>query len=139
MTIDFTTELGKRALNQLENDVVIWLTTVTPGGMPQPNPVWFIWDGESVIIWVQPGSARLRNFETNRQVSLHFAGDPYAHHVTVLTGEAEIDESLGALNENPTHLAKYEEAWKQLGTTPDEAAHAYSVPLRIRPTKLRGF
>lgn len=139
MTLDFTTQHGKMALEQLENEVVIWLTTVTPKGMPQPNPVWFIWDGESVIIWVQPGSARLKNFESNRYVSLHFAGDPYASHMTVLTGEAEIDERLGALDENTVHLAKYEERWKQLGMTPAEAAKAYSVPLRIHPTRLRGF
>lgn len=139
MTLDFTTEHGQMALNQLENDVVIWFTTVTPNGMPQPNPVWFIWDGEAVIIWVQPASARLKNFETNRQVSLHFAGDPLATHMTVLTGEAEIDESIGALNENPIHVAKYEARWKQLGMTPAEAAKEYSVPIRVRPTRLRGF
>lgn len=139
MTIDFTTDHGKMALAQLENEVVIWLTTVTPKGVPQPNPVWFIWDGDSIIIWVQPGSARLENFESNAQVSLHFAGDPHASHVTVLIGEAAIDESLGSLSDHPTHLAKYKERWKQLGMTPDEAARSYSVPLRISPTRLRGF
>lgn len=139
MTVDFTTQHGRMALEQLENEVVIWLTTVTPKGMPQPNPVWFIWDGNAVIIWVQPGSARLKNFETNRQVSLHFAGDPYASHMTVLTGEAEIDVSLGPLHEHPIHLAKYEERWQQLGMTPANASREYSVPLRIRPTRLRGF
>lgn len=139
MTLDFSTDHGKMAKEQLEKEIVIWFTTVTPKGMPQPNPVWFIWEDDCVIIWVQANSARLRNLPQNPQVSLHFATDPHASHMTVLTGEAEIDESLGRLDQNETHLAKYTDLWRALGMTPEAAANEYSVPLRIRPSKLRGF
>lgn len=141
MTLDFTSDHGTMALKHLENDIVIWLTTVTPGGMPQPNPVWFVWDkdSKSVIVWVQPGSARIRNFESNRQVSLHFATDELASHMTVLTGLAEIDEELGSLADHPPHLEKYAERWQNMDMPIEVAARDYSVPIRIRPTKLRGF
>ena len=44
-SIDFTTEFGRRALNRLENEQVIWITTTSKSGAPQPSPVWFVWDG----------------------------------------------------------------------------------------------
>ena len=28
----------------LVNDLVVWLTTVTPSGRPAPRPVWFMWE-----------------------------------------------------------------------------------------------
>ena len=45
--IDEGTEFGARVARHLREDVVVWLTTVTPSGAPLPAPVWFIWDGPS--------------------------------------------------------------------------------------------
>jgi PPOX class probable F420-dependent enzyme len=50
-------------------DEVIWLTTVTPAGAPQPNPIWFYWDGEQVVITSQTNAYRLRNLAHNPKVS----------------------------------------------------------------------
>lgn len=139
MTLDFTTDHGKRALSQLQNEIAIWLTTVTPKGMPQPNPVWFIWEDNYVITWVQPTSARMRNLAHNNQVSLNLVGDPAASHMTELTGTAEIDESIGSALDNEQYMKKYAHRWDGTGMTPESAAEQFSLPLRIRPTKLRGF
>jgi hypothetical protein len=38
-----------RVAQRLREDAVIWLTTVAANGTPQPNPVWFLWDGHSVL------------------------------------------------------------------------------------------
>lgn len=139
MTLDFTTDHGKMALEQLENEIVIWLTTVTPKGMPQPNPIWFVWEDDCVITWVQPHSARIRNLEHNNQVSLNMVGDPAASHMTVLTGTAEIDEDIGSALDNEQYMRKYAHRWASMNMTPESAAEEFSLPLRIRPTKLRGF
>ena len=32
---------------------LIWLTTVTPEGEPQPSLVWFWWDGDTFLIYSQ--------------------------------------------------------------------------------------
>jgi Pyridoxamine 5'-phosphate oxidase len=34
------------ALERLRTDLILWLTTVRPGGQPQSTPVWFHFDGE---------------------------------------------------------------------------------------------
>ena len=44
--LDETTEFGTRAARRLREEIIGWLTTVTPDGQPQPIPVWFVWDGE---------------------------------------------------------------------------------------------
>ena len=48
---DFTTTVGRRCLERLRTEKAIWLTTVAPDGTPQPNPVWFTWDGETVLVY----------------------------------------------------------------------------------------
>ena len=37
--IDESTDFGQRTAHHLQDDEVLWLTTVTPGGQPVPNPV----------------------------------------------------------------------------------------------------
>lgn len=139
MSLDFSTDHGKLALGQLQNEEVTWITTVTPRGMPQPNPVWFIWHDDCVITWAQPESVRVRNLPNNANVSLHFPTDPHASHVTVLTGTAEIDEEIGSFRNYPAYGAKYDHLWAHLNMTAESAEKEYSVPIRIRPAKLRGF
>src|SRR3970040_2306872 len=69
--LDPTTEFGKRAERRLNAEKIIWLTTVRKDGMPQPVPVWFWWDGGTVLIFTQPGSQKLRNLEHNAKAALH--------------------------------------------------------------------
>src|SRR5882724_4677941 len=47
---DPSTTFGKRVRDRLAKETVIWLTTVGADGTPQPNPVWFLWEGEDTIL-----------------------------------------------------------------------------------------
>jgi hypothetical protein len=42
MEIDTSTEFGARATRHIDDDQIIWLTTVGPDGTPQPSPIWFL-------------------------------------------------------------------------------------------------
>lgn len=42
---DADSEFGQRVRARLRDEQVIWFTTVGADGTPQPNPVWFIWQG----------------------------------------------------------------------------------------------
>ena len=68
--IDTATEFGARAARRLSQEPIIWLTTVRHDGTPQPSPVWFLWDGESVLIYSQPATQKLRNIARNPHVAL---------------------------------------------------------------------
>src|SRR5688572_18541946 len=53
MKLDITTDAGKRIEERLRDELIIWLTTIDRKGTPQPRPVWFIWDGESFLIYTR--------------------------------------------------------------------------------------
>ena len=43
------------AINRLQAEVIIWLTTVASSGQPQSTPVWFLWEAGEFLIY---GAAR---------------------------------------------------------------------------------
>jgi PPOX class probable F420-dependent enzyme len=65
-------EIDSHVAERLLDEKVIWLTTVSPDGTPQPNPFWFNWNGNSFIIYSSPSSAKLKNISRNPKVSLNF-------------------------------------------------------------------
>jgi PPOX class probable F420-dependent enzyme len=136
--IDGSTEFGARAARHLREEIVVWLTTVSPRGAPLPMPVWFIWDGaETVRVYSQPG-ARVRNIEANPHLTLNFTGDGRGGDIVVLSGEATIERDAPSAAENSDYLAKYDEHIARIGRTPQTFAEHYSVPVRIQLERLRG-
>lgn len=136
--IDTTTEFGKRATRHLEDDYIVWLTTVGADGTPQPSPVWFLWDGDTALIYSQPNTPKLRNIEANPRVSLNFNGNENGGDVIVLTGDAWIDPDAPGANTVPAYIKKYAAGLQGISMTPDQFTEAYSAPVRVRPTALRG-
>jgi PPOX class probable F420-dependent enzyme len=99
--------------------------------------VWFFWDGaESVAMFSQPGP-RVRNIEANPRVTLNFDGNGGGGDIIVFSGTAAIDPESPA-DRSPEYLAKYDERIARLGLTPATFAERYSVPVRIRFTRLSG-
>src|ERR1039457_1702621 len=72
MIIDPTTEYGAKVDRHLKDEIVIWLTTVRPDGRPEPSPVWFYWDGATVLIYSMPGKTKLKAIASNPHVALNF-------------------------------------------------------------------
>jgi PPOX class probable F420-dependent enzyme len=137
--IDDSTEFGKRVIQRLNHEEVIWLTTVQPSGMPQPNPVWFLWENSTFLIYTQPGSYKLRNLQNNARVSIHFNCDEAGGDVIVFTGEASIDSDTPPADRHPAYLSKYGQGITGIGMTPESFTGSYSVPIRVKPAKVRGF
>jgi PPOX class probable F420-dependent enzyme len=137
MVFDDTSVFGARAARHLREEIVVWLTTVSPRGAPLPMPVWFVWDGdESVSVYSQPG-ARVRNLESNPHVSLNFPGDGRGGDIVVLSGTATLDRDARA-DADDAYVAKYADHIARIGHTPESFTDAYSVPVRIRLERLRG-
>ena len=138
MDIDTSTDFGQRVTGHLENDQVIWITTVNPDQTPQPSPVWFFWDGETLLIYSQPGTPKLRNIGQRPRVSLNFHSTATGGDVVVLTGNAWQDAAAPPATDVPGYIAKYTRGFADIGMTPEDFTRAYSVPVRVRPTALRG-
>ena len=138
LELDQRTEFGARAAEHLRDEIVVWLTSVTPSGAPVPNPVWFLWDGAaSVLVYSLPGE-RVRNLEANPRVTLHFGGDGRGGDVVVLIGRASVDGQAPSADRNPAYLEKYGSHITRIGMTPETFARRYAVPLRIALTRVRG-
>ncbi len=137
--IDESTEFGARVARHLREEMIVWLTTVTPSGAPLPRPVGFLWDGrENVTVYSQPG-ARIRNIGRNPKVTLNFRGGAAGGDIVVLSGRAEVDESGLSAAKNEAWAAKYATEWERVGMTAESFAQRFSVPVRIRISAVHGF
>ena len=142
--IDTTTEFGQRVERRLAEEPIVWLTTVSPTGTPQPSPVWFLPDGnDEILIYSQPNAPKLRNIEANSKVAISFNATSSGGDVVVFTGEARVDHDTTAVIDNARYVNKYRQDGQDTlggtGLTPEEFTAEYSVPIRVKLTRLRGF
>lgn len=138
--IDATTEFGSRAARRLREDGIGWLVTVSGDGTPQPNPVWFSWDGESILVYSEPGQAKLRNIEANPRVALHLDSRSSGDDIVIVIASAAVDPSAPPVHKNLQYVAKYRQDMVRLGLgRPEKMARTYSAAIRLTPSKVRGF
>lgn len=139
MVIDTNTPFGARVARRLNDEKIIWLTTVRPNGTPEPSPVWFLWNGSEVVIYSQQNRQKLKDIAQNPRVALSFNTTPTGGDVVILTGEARIDQSAPPATGLPGYVEKYRDEIADIDMTPDSFAGDYSVQIRVTPRKLRGF
>lgn len=120
---------------RLRAEPMMWLATVRPDGRPHLVPVWFFWDGTSVLIFSQPNQQKLRNIANNPRVVLALETQDQGDDVVTLEGMAELlpegtfDPTL------PVYAAKYEALMRRLGMDAPTMAKAYSQAIRVTPTR----
>lgn len=139
MVIDPATEKGARVDARLRDELVAWLVTVAPNGTPVPTPVWFLWDGATILIYSQPGTPKLRHIAANPRVALALRTDERGDELAVITGTAAVDESAPAADRLAPYVERYRVGIERLGYDAEAFAREYSVPVRITPTKLRAW
>jgi len=136
---DPSTEFGARVARRLDEEVVAWLTVVDGAGTPQPAPIWFLWDGESALIYSLTGAKRLAHLRARPRVALHLNGDGQGSDIVVLTGEIVDAPDAPAVADNPAYLAKYGERITSGWGSAEAFGAQYSVPLRFTPRRVRGY
>jgi PPOX class probable F420-dependent enzyme len=137
--LDFKSRFGRHAQRRLREDKVIWLITADSENTPQPRPVWFHWDGRSLLIFSQPDKAKLRHIARNPRVAVHFNTDEDGGDVVVLIGEAARLKRMPPDPRVKAYLKKYSAGIKDLGMTIEHFRESYAVPVLITPKSMRGF
>jgi PPOX class probable F420-dependent enzyme len=138
--IDLSSEFGRVVERHLRDQYVIWLTTVDAKMTPQPRPVWFIWEGDTFLLFSQAKAHKVAHIQENPNVALHFNTDETGDkHVIVFTGEAFIDIESPPAHHVPAYFEKYKDGIAGLAMTPEEFSLEYSVAIKIRPASLRGW
>ena len=135
--LDLTDPKQARADEKLRHEIALWLTTVSPQGQPQSTPIWFDWDGLTLMFYSKSTTPKLRNITANPKVALHLVGDPEGEDVITIEGVAVLDPAAPPSDALPAYAAKYRSAIDGYGWTPASMAADYSVAVRVTPTRFR--
>jgi PPOX class probable F420-dependent enzyme len=127
------------AFERLDNEPVIWLTTVSPGGQPQASPVWFLREGNEILIYSRPRTAKVRNIESNPRVALNLDGNGRGGDIVTIEGSARIAPGELPPVEVPAFVAKYDSYIARLGWTAESFGEDYSLPIRIEMERGRAW
>lgn len=117
----------------LEKPNLAVLATISPSGKPQVTPVWFMVDGDTILINTAKGRVKLRNLSANPHVALAiYDCDNMYTHVQIRGKVVALDPEHGARDIDRLSLRYRGQAYKyQPGVTP-----ADRVSVRIKPTGL---
>lgn len=135
---DFNSRIGRTVKRRLRQEHIIWLTTVDSHNTPQPRPVWFHWDGQTVLIFSQATAAKVRHIAHNTRVALNFNTDADGGDVGVLIGEAHVAQEPIPPARIKAYLRKYREGIKSIGMTPESLQEAFRVAILVTPQTVRG-
>ena len=138
--IDTSTEFGQRAERRLQSEKVCWLTTVTPAGQPKSIPIWFLWQEDgSILFYSQPDTLKLKNIKHNAKASINLNSDFYGGDVIRMEGTIEVPSDFPPATGTPAFIEKYRENLAGMDMSPEAFASEYSVPIILKPERLRGF
>ena len=138
---DASTPFGERVARRLRDERIIWLTTVDAKGMPQPTPVWFLWDEatSTILIYSRADAKRLAHIQQNPRVSLNFDGNGSGGDIIVITGQVQVSTDDPPADQLPSYVEKYRNFITRSFSTPEQFASVYSVALRVHPSAIRGY
>jgi PPOX class probable F420-dependent enzyme len=125
------------AREHFELDVVAWLTTVAADGRVQSSLISFLPDGADIVFYSQPNTPKVRNIAGSPRVSFHLQSDPFGDHMLIVEGTAEIDRSIPPMDVHERYRAKYERPHEHWGLDFTNTAREFSLPIRIRPQRVR--
>lgn len=138
--LDTSTDFGKMAADRIEREGIAWLTTVNSKGIPQPNPVWFLWQDGEFLVFSEPNQAKLANIQRTSGVSLNLNSTNTGGNVIVFTGRADLfDKATLPTEVIDRYVSKYAEGIESIGLTGESFLNQYSEGIRITPDKVRGF
>jgi len=135
--LDPSKQAHAHADRRLRSEQVAWLTTVRADGQAQSTPVWFLWDGETFLVYSQPDAPKVGNVTANPKVALHLADDGAGDDVVTFEGAATVEPDSPRADRVEEYLAKYQAAIEALGYEPGPFARTYSMAIRIHPTRVR--
>ena len=120
--------------SRIKKQHVIWLVTTGKDLKPQAVPVWFLFDGDSFLIYASPGRKE-RDIRENPHVELHLNTDEAGDVVVRIEGTAKIVRTEKPADKVPVYIRKYGDQIKGFGWTPAEFARRYPHAIRVRNLK----
>ena len=65
----------------LESRAFAFVATLGPQGEPQVTPIWFLWDGEHILLSLWDNKQKFRNLKRDARIAIAFAdiANPYRY------------------------------------------------------------
>ena len=123
----------------LDEDLVGWLTTVTGSGQPQSSVVWFLRDGDDLLVYSKPDATKMRNISANPKIAFNLRTDEVGDSMTTLEGDATVVDSPTPPHQHPAYFGKYRGQISRLGWTPEQFSDEYSALIRIAINRIRSW
>jgi PPOX class probable F420-dependent enzyme len=137
--LDVTTAWRQHAEQRLRSNMIAWLTTVGSDGRPYTVPIWFLWDGNTILMFSQPQKQKIRNLRKNARVTLALDETKQGDDVVIVEGTAELLDNPEISVMLPAYVEKYGALIQGMGWTPESMAADYSRAIRVTPTKFRSW
>jgi PPOX class probable F420-dependent enzyme len=129
--------INDKVRKKLNEEEVIWLTTVRTDGQPQASVVWFLLEGDEILIYSKKGTIRNQNVVESPKVALNLNSSPTGGAVLTMEGIGRIDMDAPRASENPPYLGKYLKRIEGFNWTPESFSNDYPLPIRIEIRKVR--
>ena len=137
LTAGLQPERRARVEARLRTNLMAWLTTVNPAGRPDSVPVWFlVRENGTILVYSQPGKAKLRNIEANQHVSLGLDVTDIGRDIIRFEGTAMRAPGHPPADQVPAYAAKYAERIGAIFGTVERFAEAFSEAIVITPSRL---
>ncbi len=120
---------------RLRAEEILWLASVRPDGRPHLVPVWFLWEGETILLFSKPDNQKIRNLRQNPAVIVSLDGTNQGDDVTVLEGIAAVLDDPAMTTTLPAYASKYGALLADMGWTAETMAKSYSQAIRITITR----
>jgi PPOX class probable F420-dependent enzyme len=137
-TLDLSKPRHARADERLRNDLMVWLSSVRPDGRPHLVPVWFLWDGATVLIFSK-NDQKIRNLRSNPQAIVALDDTDVGEDVVMIEGEATLLEHGSVTPALPAYEDKYASKLAEFGWTGESMGQEYTEAIRITPTRFRVY
>jgi PPOX class probable F420-dependent enzyme len=137
LTAALPTERRAHVEARLRTNLMAWLTTVNAAGRPDSVPVWFlVLDDDRILIYSQPGKAKLRNIAANPNVALGLDVTDIGRDIIRFEGTAAHLAEHAKADQVPAYIAKYTERVGAIFGTIEKFASAFSEAIVITPSRL---
>ena len=123
----------------LREDPVVWLSSVQADGRPHLVPVWFHWDGETIVAFSKPRARKIDNLRDEPRVMLAVGTPGPDFDIELIEAMAELPDSPAGDLMPAGFGAKYRELLRRGNLTVQRFAEVYSQPIVLRPTRFLGY
>jgi PPOX class probable F420-dependent enzyme len=117
----------------LADEPVIWLSTVREDGRPHLVPVWFWWDGETVLVFSKPHAVKVRALRANPRAMIALGEPDDDFDVAMVEARAEMLDETPDVPE--AFFAKYADKLAAGMLDRETFRATYTQAIRFTPTR----